>query len=192
MSRDNITYLDNIDTELVTQLLDKTEQNVNYFNSITEQVVKAYSHDLDQLMIHINEDINSKDELDIDSIEKYYIELTNILYFMGSKLEQLGIRNDMSKAAKQEVFNKAYMSNLDKDVDRKNKTTVAENNAKAEQASQYESVINSIYDRAYRQIKYKIDGGYEMVKTLSKILSRRMQDIDVSRFQPRTTIAGEM
>ena len=185
MAKDNLTYLDNVNTDKVNELLNKTENNVEYFNSVSDQVVSAYSYDLDNLMISINKELKNKDTLDINSIERYYIELTNILYFMGNNLEQLGIRNDMSKAARQEVFNKAYMSNLDKDLDKKNKTTVAENTAQAEQCSQYETIINSIYDRAYKQVKYKIDAGYEMTKSLSKILSRRMQEIELSKFQPR-------
>lgn len=179
----NQTFLNNIDTNKVTDLLNTTEQNVSYFNDITESVVKSYTSDLDNLMIDINKNLNK--EIALDDLEKYYLSLTSILYFMGSNLEQLGIRNDLSKAARQEVFNKAYIGNLDKDCDKKNKTTVAENTAQAEQSSQYESIINSIYDRAYRQVKYKIDAGYEMINTLRKVITKRLAEMDLSKFKPR-------
>ena len=182
----NQTFLTNIDTDKVTQLLNDTESNVSYFNDITESVVKSYTNDLDNLMISINNKL-AKD-ISIDELEKDYLSLTSILYFMGGNLEQLGIRNDISKAARQEVFNKAYIANLDKDCDKKNKTTVAENTAQAEQSSQYESVINSIYDRAYRQVKYKIDAGYEMINTLRKVITKRLAEMDLSKFKPRQEI----
>lgn len=179
----NTTFLNNVDTTKVTDLLNQTEDNVQYFNDITNKVVSSYTADLDTLMIEIHK--QSFNEIPVNKLEQYALELTSVLYFMGGQLEQLGIRNDLSKAARQEVFNKAYMGNLDKDIERKNKTTVAENTAKAEQTSQYESIVNSIYDRAYRQVKFKIDAGYEMTGMLRKIITKRLAEMDLSKFKPK-------
>ena len=182
---ENNTYLGNIDTELVTKLLEKTSNNVEYFNNITKDVLEAYSRKLDKLMLNIYTEKKKPIEMPLDFLENAYLELTNLLYFMGDKLEQLGINNDMSKAAKQEVYNKAYLENQVKDTDKKNKTTVAENVAVAEQSAQYESVINSIYARAYKMLKYKIDAGYEMVNTLRKIITKRMSEMELSNFNAK-------
>ena len=124
----------------------------------------------------------------MDYLESTYMKLSSILYFMGDQLEQLGIHNDMSKAAKQEIYNKAYLANQIKDSDKKNKTTVAENIAVAEQQSQYETIVNSIYDRAYKMLKYKIDAGFELLNTLRKIITRRMQEVDLSANQRNTAV----
>ena len=182
------TYLDNVDTAKVDELLQATDKNVEYFNSVTKQVTEAYSTHLDKLMQDFYQRHKEIKDVPTAELENLYLELTNLLYFMGDKLEQLGIHDDMSKAARQEVYNKAYLDNQVKDTDKKNKTTVAENVAVAENAAQYESVVNSIYTRAYKILKYKIDAGYEMVNTLRKIISRRMQEVDLSMYgnkQPR-------
>lgn len=50
----------------------------------------------------------------------------------------------------------------------------------SENASRYETVVNSIYSRVYRQIKFKIDGAYEMLASLRKIVSKRMQENQLS------------
>lgn len=182
----NTTYLDNVDTDKVSALLDATSKNVEYFNNVTKKVTESYSTHLDVLMQNFYQKHKEIKDIPTEELENLYLELTNLLYFMGDKLEQLGIHNDMSKAAKQEVYNKAYLDNQIKDSDKKNKTTVAENAAVAENASQYESVVNSIYERAYKILKYKIDAGYEMVNTLRKVISRRMQETDLSMYkQPR-------
>lgn len=182
----NTTYLDNVDTDKVSALLDATSKNVEYFNNVTKKVTESYSTHLDVLMQNFYQKHKEIKDIPTEELENLYLELTNLLYFMGDKLEQLGIHNDMSKAAKQEVYNKAYLDNQVKDSDKKNKTTVAENAAVAENASQYESVVNSIYERAYKILKYKIDAGYEMVNTLRKVISRRMQETDLSMYkQPR-------
>lgn len=172
----NNSYLSNIDVEKVTDTMVETEENSKYFEETSLQVVNAYTETLDDLMKQIYNDVISVDYPSIDVLEKYFLELTNTVYFMGEKLEALGVRDDMSKAQYQEIYNKCYLSNQIKDEDRKNKTTVAENKAVAENASIYEGTVNSIYNRAYRMVKYKIDAANEMIKSLSKIISRRMQE----------------
>ena len=124
-------------------------------------------------------------------MEKYFLELTNLIYFMGDKLEQLSIHSDMSKASEREVYNKAYLANQVKDSDRKNKTTVAENQAVAEEESKYEAVVNSIYDHAYKIVKFKIDAAKDMVGTLKKVISRRMQEEHLASFSTNKTYVGD-
>lgn len=179
------TFLNNVDKDTVTKLLDTTEENTQYFTSITDSVVTAYTAHLDTLMQTLYKQLQTTDIADID-LEKECLELTNLLYFLGTKLEQVGIHDDVSKAARDEVFNRVYLDNQVKDAERKNKTTVAELTALAQEGSKYESVVNSIYNRAYRIIKYKIDAGYKMVDVLRKLISKRMQDEQLSMYQPKT------
>ena len=84
------------------------------------------------------------------------------------------------------VYTLFYLDNQVKDTDKKNKTTIAENQAVAEEASKYESAVNSIYDRSYKIIKFKIDAGYEFVNTLRKVISRRMQETELSMYSRRS------
>lgn len=186
----NTTYLDNVDTDKVDALMAQTDKNVEYFNEVTKKVANSYSEHLDKLMQKFYNRHKAVKDIPTEELESLYLELTNLLYFMGDKLEALGIYSDMSKAAKQEVYNKAYLDNQIKDTDKKNKTTVAENVAVAESAAQYESVVNSIYERAYKIIKYKIDAGYELVNTLRKVLSRRMQEVDLSMYGNKFSKTG--
>ena len=67
--------------------------------------------------------VTQKDAPATDVLERYYLELTGILYFMGERLERLGVQEDVSKSAAKEVYNR-YLNNQIKDVDKKNKTTV--------------------------------------------------------------------
>lgn len=170
------TFLDNVNTEKLDELFNKTDNNVKYFNDLIKKTVEQYTKHLDDLMQKIYLNIKSPKDIDNDTLEKYYLELTNLLYFCGDKLEQLEIYTDLSKSAAKEVYNKSYLNNQIKDSDKRNKTTVAENTAIAEESAKYEFVINSIYDKAYKVCKYKIDAGYEMVNTLRKIITKRMQD----------------
>lgn len=173
------TVLTAPEKEKLNGIIATTEDNLSYYISISEKLVKEYTSDFDELMQDLKEDLVDGDPTDA-VIEKYVLELNNMLYFLGDKLEGVGIRDDLSKMASKEVFNNKYLESREKDAERKNKTTVAELTAIAEDASKYEAILNSIYSRVYKQIKLKMDAGYDMVNTLRKVISRRMQEVSLS------------
>lgn len=178
------SYLNNLDTDKLERVLDETEDNVRYFEETLSGVVIAYTEHLDNLMKSVYEDIILVDSPSLDVIERYFLELTNAIYFMGDKLENLGVKDDMSKAQYKEIYNNAYLNNQIKDAEKKNKTTVAENQAVAEGAAIYEGTVNSIYNRAYKIVKYKIDAASEMVKSLSKIITKRLGEMSMPERSP--------
>lgn len=185
MKSNNILY--NVDDEKVKKLLEDTDENSQYFTSITNNVIDSYVGDLDLIMNNLYDIINNNQNLTNDSIENYMLRLSNTLYYLGDRLEIVGIKADVAKAAKQEVYNRAYLDNQIKDSEKKNKTTVAENQAVAEENSKYESIITSIFERVYKVIRFKIDAGQEMLKTLSKILTKRLQEFDLTKMSPIKT-----
>lgn len=169
------TILCNPDKGKLDELVQKVEQNVEYYIEISDKIVNSYTSDFDLLMKDLKRDIIENDPSDL-LLEKYVLELNNMLYFLSDKLESVGIKDDLSEMAAKEVFNTRYLESREKDSERKNKTTVAELTAIAEDASKYETILNSIYSRVYKKIKLKMDAGYDMVNTIRKIITRRMQD----------------
>nr|DAP55359.1 MAG TPA: hypothetical protein [Caudoviricetes sp.] len=173
------TFINKIDTEeKINTIFDNTDKNTNYFTQISDKVVTAYTNDLDALMNKIREDTIDNTPSD-EILEKYVLELSNLLYFLGTRLETVGIKDDITRMSAKEVYNNTYTDNLDVAPGGK-KPTVAELNVMSENASRYETVVNSIYSRVYRQIKFKIDGAYEMLASLRKIVSKRMQENQLS------------
>lgn len=176
MASKNSTFLNNIDEAAVDTLLSSTDTNSKYFSKITDDIVRQYTADLDDLMDEIFGLVNQNIAIDDISLERLTLRLSNLLYYLGERLEIVGIKSDVAKAAKQEIFNKAYLDNQIKDIDKKNKTTVAENTAQAEEVSKYEAVVANIYERTYKIIKFKIDAGQEMVNSLRKIITKHIQE----------------
>lgn len=178
------TVLNNPQKEKLDELVSVVEDNVSYYIEISDRIIKSYTEDFDNLMSDLKRDIIQNEPTDL-LLEKYVLELNNMLYFLGDKMENVGIKDDLSKMAAKEVYNNTYLKSREKDSERKNKTTVAELTALAEDASKYENILNSIYSRVYTQIKLKINAGYDMVNTLRKIITRRMQDASLSsNFKP--------
>ena len=114
-----------IDKNQMDEVVQTTETNVQYFTGISDKLVTEYTADLDGLMRDLYQDAIQKDASDKE-LEKYLLELNNMLYFLGTKLETVGIKDDLSKLAAKESYNEAYLSNRMKDAEHRNKTTVAE------------------------------------------------------------------
>lgn len=177
------TFLNNIQVDKVEQLMQQTTDNVEYFNTTCNAVVKKYSEALDNLMSDLYVDCVKNTNPPTQLLEQYYLELSNMIYFMIEKLEQLGVYADMSKSASKEVYSKSYLSNQVKESGTgKNKTTVAELQAQAELDSQYEAVVANIYEHAYKVVKGKIDSGQDTMNTLRKIITHRMNEEQLSMY----------
>ena len=177
------TFLNDIDTNKIDSLLEETKNNVNYFQDLTIKVVKSYTEDLDVIMNNIYKEIIQIDQAPLFTLEKYFLELSNCLYFMVDKLEQLGIYDVMSKNAYKEVYNNAYLNMTDIGESKK-KPTVAELTANAEKEAQYESVVSDVYAKAYKIVKNKMDAAATMLNSLSKIISKRMGEMQLNSITP--------
>ena len=165
-----------LDRQAIDNLMDTTKENVAYINDISDKVVKSYTGLLDDLMRDIYNDVVMKPNASDAVLEQAFLKLTNTLYFMGEKLEKLGLHDDISKAQFKEAYNKAYLEAQTSGALSSNKPTVAMLTIAAENGSVNETVVNAIYARSYKIFKFKVDSGFEMVKTLAKIISKRMTE----------------
>ena len=138
---------------------------------ISDNLVKEYCEDLDNIMSELRQEITSK-EIDNYILESYIMELANTLYFTGSAQEDLGIKEDTCKAIRQEVYSKAREQSTGK--------TVADKTAQAELIAQAETMTLSIYSRAYKKVKLRMDAGYEMLNSLKKVMNKRITEMELS------------
>ena len=163
----------------VGTIADSMEESAEQYCAITDRIVSGYTDDLDSIMARIKVDVIDCTPSDT-ALEMYALELNNAIYFLGERLEKMGVRDDVSKLASKEAYNDAYLKFIDESNEKKLKRTVAELTAMAEDESKYNAVMNAIYARAYKQIKFKIDASIEMVGTLKKVISRRMAEKQLS------------
>ena len=137
---------------------------------ISDNLVTEYCEDLDNIMSELRQEITSK-EIDNYILESYIMELANTLYFTGSAQEDLGIKEDTCKAIRQEVYSRAREESTG---------TVADKTAKAELIAQQETIVLSIYSRAYKKVKLRMDAGYEMLNSLKKVMNKRITEMELS------------
>jgi len=175
------TYLNNVDVDKVNKIMNDTEANVQYFNDTCAAVVKKYSEGLDNLMSDLYVECIRDSDVTISTLERYYLELTNMVYFMQEKVEQLGVYADMSSSASKEVYSKSVINQSAlKDAAGKSKVTVAEVQAQANISAQYESVVATIYDSAYRTVKNKVASAQDMCDCLRRLISTKTEEMKMS------------
>ena len=84
-------------------IMKKVDNISDTIKEISDELVKKYCKDLDDIMLTIRftlEQCNVSDEF----LETTIMDLANILYFIGSAQEDLGIKEDICKAIRQEVY----------------------------------------------------------------------------------------
>lgn len=150
-------------------------KNVNNISDtimeLSDNLVRRYCKDLNVLMLNIQAFIKANNVTD-EFLETSILDLANILYFTGSAQEDLGIKEDICKAIRQEVYSKAREQATGK--------TVADKTAQAELTAQAETMTLAIYSRAYKKVKLRMDAGYEMLNSLKKVMNKRITEMELS------------
>lgn len=152
-------------------IMKKVENNSKIIQDISGSLVESYCKPLDVEMDVIRLELKDNSALSDDTLEKHILELANILYFTGSAQEDLGIKEDICKSIRQEVYS-FYRNEAN--------GTVADKTALAELACQQETITLAIYSRAYKKVKLRMDAGYEMLNSLKKIMNKRIAEMELS------------
>ena len=139
---------------------------------ISDKLVEKYCGELDEEMKKIGNLLICSQNMTDNELDFEILNLANILYFVGAWQEDLGIKEDTCKAIRQEVYSKAREQATGK--------TVADKTAQAELIAQAETMTLSIYSRAYKKVKLRMDAGYEMLNSLKKVMNKRITEMELS------------
>lgn len=163
-----------LDSEQIMACLAETDNSTSQMESILNEVVLECTKTLDDVMLKIKQEVVDVEDAPQSIIEKYFIQLSNEMYFVGANIERFSLHDSISKATYKEAFNNSYLNNLVGEDGKKR--TAAELTSISEENAKYEGVVNDMYNKAYRMIKFKVDAAQVMISTLSKILSLRLND----------------
>ena len=154
-------------------IMQKVDSISDTIKEISDKLVIKYCDELDTLMDNLHSLLDNPQKYMTDeTLENYILCLANTLYFTGSAQEDLGIKEDTCKAIRQEVYSKAREQATGK--------TVADKTAQAELIAQAETMTLSIYSRAYKKVKLRMDAGYEMLNSLKKVMNKRITEMELS------------
>ena len=155
--------------DVVEKIKGKVETASVHVDDIVKGIITPYCKDLDAYVKFIATCLKDGEKPPTTTeLEDFCMNLSTYIYFAGGMCEQLGIRDDISKAVWKEMYNTARDNNAT--------GTIADKNTQAELQSQHEQLVNVCYSRAYKTMKAKVDSAQELLSSCKKVLSHRMQE----------------
>lgn len=152
----------------------RVEENSKQIDDIVNDIIKPYCESLDEYVSFIASCLKDGTEpATTEELEDFCMNLSTYIYFACGLCENLGIRDDISKAIYKETYNESRAS-----ID---KGTVADKDSLAELNSKEEQITNICYSRAYKTMKAKVESAQELLSSCKKVLSHRMQAEELTR-----------
>lgn len=162
-----------INKEAVAEHVNTIDRNAKLVDEIVDRIIEKYTKQLDDYMDFIKTLLaDGNNRLTDGELEDITVNIPVLLYITGNGQEAIGVKEDVAKAFKAELYNKMYGEA---------EGTVADKQAIAELETRSELLVEIAYKRAYRKIKLKIDLANETLQSIKKVLTRRMQDADISK-----------
>ena len=170
-----MSIYDNLIKDRVKDIRLRVEDNSKTIDSIIADIIKPYCKDLDNYVRFIADCLKDGENPPTDrELDDFCLNLSTYIYFAGGMCEQLGIRDDISKAVWKETYHTSR-----NEVD---KGTVADKDSVAELAAQQEQLTNICFNRAYKIMKSKVENAQELLQSCKKVLSRRLSEMELTRF----------
>lgn len=161
-----------MNTEL-ENVKNSVENNSSQIQEIVEGIIKPYCKDLDNYVDFIKSILaDGENPPTSQELDDFCMNLSVYIYYASGMQEQLGIKDDIARA----IYKEMYHSSRDS-ID---KGTVADKDSLAELASQQEYLVSVCYKRAYNIIKAKVSAAQEMLASVKKVISRRMQEVEIT------------
>ena len=175
MAIDATTALsDRIDKEKVRKISSRVDLLSREVEEMVDNIVNRVCAELDEYMQMIDNRLINSDKMPITDIdlEMFTLNIPSILYTVSSQQENLGIKEDVAKAVRNEIYNR---------IRENAQGTVADKDTAAELQSQSESIVNIVYARSYRKVKLRVEAAWEMLNSVKKVMTRRVSEMEISR-----------
>ena len=170
--------LTDINQQSVSKIQTKVEDHSTVLSDIVNEIIEPYCKDLDRYVMFIRDCLRDGETPPTnDELDDFCMNLSTLIYFAGGMCEQLGIRDDISKAVYREVYNDARSA--------LSEGTIADKDSIAELQAQQEQITNVCYNRAYRIVKAKVEAAQELLASCKKVLTRRCQEFELTHMQGR-------
>ena len=168
-------------TEVVNQdRLKKSNEVLDQAESIIGENIVTHvnnlTNELDTLMDMMHKKIN-KDEYEISDkeLEKLMIRLPILIYELNNVMMKAGIREDLAKIIKQTNYNSSYVMQ---------EGTIADKKAGAELDIKEDILLETTWKRSVKIINQKMDIASELLGSVKKLVSKRMEEINIMKRTP--------
>jgi hypothetical protein len=158
----------------VQKVREKVELDAQQLQHIIDEIITPYTEDLDKYVDFVKSILKDGEHpATAQELDDFCMNISVYIYYASGMQEQLGIKDDIAKALYKEMYHSAR--------DSIEKGTVADKDSLAELASQQEYLTSMVYKRAYSIVKAKVNAAQEILSSVKKIISRRMEEASITR-----------
>ena len=164
--------ISNADMSKIAGIKEQVEQNSEIIDRVVLEIIQPYIKDLNKYVSFIKDCLkDGENPLSTTELDDIVMNLSTYIYFASGSCEQLGIRDDISKALYKEMYH-SKRSEI-------SHGTVADKDSIAELESLSEQITNIAYNRAYKTMKAKVESAQELLSSAKKVLSHRLQEMQL-------------
>lgn len=158
--------------EIIHSIINRVEDNSKKIDKVVMELIEEHCKQIDELISKFKECLLDKEnpvtEWELDDV---CMKLPTYLYFIGEAQEKFGIKEDIAKSVKMELYT---------EIHQRTKGTIADKQAASDAGTIEEEIVYRAYQRAYKRIKQKLEAAYELLSSIKKVISRRMGEQDLA------------
>ena len=163
-----MTY-DELDKNKINKIQHEVEDDSEQINEIVNSIIQPYCKDLDNYVGFIKDVLkDGENPPTAQELDDFCMNLSVYIYYASGMQEQLGIKDDIARAVYNEMYHNTR-NNLDKG-------TISDKDSIAQLESQQEYLTSVCYKRAYSIMKAKVSAAQEILSSIKKIITRRIQE----------------
>ena len=164
--------ISNADMSAIEKVREQVEDSSDMIDILVNDIIKPYCKDLDKYILFIKDCLaDGENPPTTAELDDFVMNLSTYIYFASGRCEQLGIRDDISRAVYKEMYH-SKRSEV-------GHGTVADKDSIAELESLQEQITNIAYNRAYKTMKAKVENAQELLSSCKKVLSHRLQEMSL-------------
>lgn len=158
--------------EIINNIINRVEDNSKQIEKVVEDLISEHCQQIDELITKFKECLLDKEnpvtEWELDDV---CMKLPTYLYFIGEAQEKFGIKEDIAKSVKMELYTQIHQ---------RTKGTIADKQAASDAGTLEEEIVYRAYQRAYKRIKQKLEAAYELLSSIKKVMHRRMVEVELA------------
>ena len=168
-----MTY-DELDKNKINKIQQEVEDDSEQINEIVNSIIQPYCKDLDNYVGFIKDVLkDGENPPTAQELDDFCMNLSVYIYYASGMQEQLGIKDDIARAVYNEMYHNTR-NNLDKG-------TISDKDSIAQLESQQEALTSVCYKRAYSIMKAKVSAAQEILSSIKKIITRRIQEMSLTQ-----------
>ena len=162
------------DLEAIKTKREKVEFDADKLEEIVNDIIRPYIEDLDKYVAFIKDILKDGEHpATTQELDDFCMNLSVYIYYASGMQERLGVKDDIARALYKEMYHSQR--------DSLEKGTIADKDSIAELKSQEEYLVSVLYKHAYNTVKAKVSAAQEILSSVKKIISRRMEENSLTR-----------